>query len=135
MVVLTPDLRSAVLTKILRHLKLLTALPPLAAPQEMWESESYELIPQIDKHCIDERYLAGIDDDTLTLPPGTSCSHPDAVCLYFENHPIHQFRYQLIVRGSVGRKPYFWSFPAFVDSLVMRKRQVNHISLNRNLTL
>ena len=50
----------------------------LAAPREMWEPESYELIPPMDEHGIDERDLAGIDDDTPTLPLRMPRAHPDA---------------------------------------------------------
>jgi hypothetical protein len=49
-----------VVSKILRHLKLPTTPPPLAAPRDMWEPESNLLIPPMDEHGIDERDLAGI---------------------------------------------------------------------------
>ncbi len=54
------------------------APPPLAAPREMSEPESYQLIPPMDEHGIDERDLAGIDDDTRTPPQWIPRSHPDA---------------------------------------------------------
>ncbi|MCK4304882.1 MAG: hypothetical protein KAY24_11645 [Candidatus Eisenbacteria sp.] len=54
------------------------APPPLAAPRDMWEPESYLLIPPMDEHGIDERDLAGTDDDTQTPPPRMPRSHPDA---------------------------------------------------------
>ncbi len=78
MVVLALISDPPVVTRIMRHLKLPTAPLFLATPQEMWESEPYELIPPMDEHGIDERDLAGTDDDTMTLPPQTSRSYSDA---------------------------------------------------------
>ena len=78
MVVLALISDPPVVAKILRHLKLPTAPPPLAAPRDMWKPESYLLIPPMDEHGIDERDLAGIDDDTQTPPPRMPRSHPDA---------------------------------------------------------
>lgn len=78
MVVLALISDPPVVTKILRHLKLPAAPPPLAAPREMWESEFCELIPPMDEHGIDERDLAGVDDDIQTTPLWMPRSHPDA---------------------------------------------------------
>ena len=78
MVVLALISDPPVVTKILRHLKLPTAPPPLAAPREMWELESYQLIPPMDEHGIDERDLAGIDDDIQTMPLRMPRAYPDA---------------------------------------------------------
>ena len=66
-----------VVSKILRHLKLPTTPPPLGAPRNMWEPESYPLIPPMDEHGIDERDLAGTDDGAQ-IPLRTTRSHPDA---------------------------------------------------------
>jgi len=78
MVVLALISDPPVLTRILRHLKLPTAPPPLAAPREMWNSESDQLIPPMDEHGIDERDLDGIDDDIQMQPLRAPRSHPDA---------------------------------------------------------
>ena len=66
-----------VVSKILRHLKLPTAPPPVAASRDMWEPESNLLIPPLDEHGIDERDLAG-SDQAIQMPLGTPPSHPDA---------------------------------------------------------
>ncbi len=68
MVILALISDPTVVTKILRHLKLPTSPPPLAAPRDMWESESDHLIPPLDEHGIDERDLAGIEED-IQVPP------------------------------------------------------------------
>ena len=66
-----------VVSKILRHLKLPTTPPPLAAPRDMWEPESNLLIPPMDEHGIDERDLAGTDEGAQR-PVRTPRPHPDA---------------------------------------------------------
>ncbi len=66
-----------VVSKILRHLRLPTAPPPLAAPRDLWEPESCPLIPPMDEHRIDERDPEGTDDGTQTSLR-TPRSHPDA---------------------------------------------------------
>ncbi len=66
-----------VVKKILRHLKLPTAPPPVAAARDLWEAESGTLIPPLDEDGIDERDLAGADDSPRR-PMVTPRSDPDA---------------------------------------------------------
>jgi len=78
MVVLALISDPPVVSKILRHLKLPTSPPPLAAPREMWAPESGEPIPPIDEQGIDERDLAGIEYDIRALPLEGPVSRPDS---------------------------------------------------------